>query len=180
MTREQKYELITAAWLSDYEGSAKLVLLRIAYFIREAEGFADIGQDRLARYASCKIRQVRRAIHKLKADGVLSVKLVKEKQWHNRYTLNLAALAKHEIPLPVSHDLIESVNGGGLVGPVVEVSQDLGERSYETATGGLGRAKKVVPRGGDSGVSVPTAHASRVETGDGEAKTMDASDIPYE
>jgi hypothetical protein len=150
VTQEQKYEFINAAWFSDYEGVTKLVLIRIAYFLRLKEDFADIGQDRLARYASCKPRQVRRAVHQLKMDGVLNVHLVKDKKFHNRYTFNLRALKEHEIPLEVSQDLIKSAEND-LVGPVVEVSQDLCGRSSEVSNGGLAGPKRVYHGGEESG-----------------------------
>lgn len=96
MTKETKNELINAAWLSDYEGTRKLVLIRLAYFVRLVENFADPSQITLARYCSCSERQVRYHLDALKADGVLDWKLVKQNGFHNRYTLSLEALAKRQ------------------------------------------------------------------------------------
>ena len=176
MTQEEKNDFVNAAWLSDYEGATKLVLVRIAYFLRLKEGYADIGQDRLARYASCLPRQVRRAVRTLKADGVLNVQLVKDKKFHNRYTLNLRALAKHEIPLEVSQDLLEN-GDDDLVGPAVEVSQDLRQRSSKTCGGGLAGPKTVFSgrRNGEMTESHPLEH----KTGDAPQVAQAARPNPF-
>lgn len=105
MTKEIKNALINAAWLSDYEGTRKLVLIRLAYFTRLVGDFADPSQITLAHYCSCSERQIRYHLEALQADGVLDWKLVRENGFHNRYTLKLEALAKRQ-----------SISGKGLPG----------------------------------------------------------------
>ena len=104
MTQPEKNELTAAVWLSTYENKQKLLLLRIAYFLRLPDGYADLGQSKLARYCNCSGRHVRRLQTKLEADGVLVTQLVNEKTWHNRYALNLAMLMTRQ----TTGDAIES------------------------------------------------------------------------
>ena len=141
MTQPEKNELTAAVWLSTYEDKQKLLLLRIAYFLRLPDGYADLGQSKLARYCNCSERHIKRVVRTLKADGVLGVQLIKEKAWHNRYALNLAALMARQS----TRDLIQSpedpitspVSAGGQVGPLPDRSPSVGQ----VATPGGGPVK---------------------------------------
>jgi hypothetical protein len=112
MTKDEKNSITGAVWLSNYEDKYKLVLLRISYFLRLPEGYADLGQSKLARYCNCSERHVRRLQTKLEADGVLCTQLVNEKTWHNRYTLSLAALMARQSAADVIRSREDVIKSG--------------------------------------------------------------------
>ena len=149
MTQPEKNELTAAVWLSTYENKQKLVLLRIAYFLRLPDGYADLGQSKLARYCNCSERHVRRLQTKLEADGVLVTQLVHEKTWHNRYALNLAMLMTRQ----TTGDAIES---GG------DQSRSGSPESDRSATPGPVKSARGGPVGSEEGVlsSALTKHST--------------------
>jgi len=94
VTRDEKNALVNAAWQSRYEGTRKLLLMRLAYLTRLDGDYADPSQETLAAHCSCSVRMIKYHVAALKADGVLNVELVREKSWHNRYFLQRSALAR--------------------------------------------------------------------------------------
>ncbi len=152
MTQDEKNIIVNACWASPYEGTRKLVLIRLAYFLRRAGDYADPSQETLAKYCSCKSRLIRWHIAALAADGVVQVKLVKTTGvggFRNQYRIPLDAV-KHWIPTDeVTADLTPSPDlpeAGGHLSPHPPVTDNLTPRSSVTSLPGYPLPKKVLSR----------------------------------